>query len=209
MQINLLILIQIVKRSFNIAILAAVTVMLVAASAMAAAQDTLAAKKREYTQAESQANDCGNSKLPLNIGCQNAGSQIQGDENAVSLATEQRFPSHEVPSPPLEDTATLIVKTVVECPSGFVCPEPDDFDYGFIIGGGTATPSSFSGSSTGVEVTFVFDEEGDIDYQLLQGSLTTPPGLRHIVDPSQDCSGLLDPGETKTCIASNIYAPDP
>jgi hypothetical protein len=29
----------------------------------------------------------------LNIGCQNTASQIQGDENGVSLAAEQAFPS--------------------------------------------------------------------------------------------------------------------
>jgi len=29
--------------------------------------------------------------LPLNVGCQNVGSQIQGDENGVSLAADQAF----------------------------------------------------------------------------------------------------------------------
>lgn len=45
----------------------------------------------EKNQATSQANACGNGKLPLNIGCQNIASQIQGDENAVSAAAEQSF----------------------------------------------------------------------------------------------------------------------
>jgi hypothetical protein len=27
-----------------------------------------------------QVNDCGNGKLPLNVGCQNTATQIQGDE---------------------------------------------------------------------------------------------------------------------------------
>jgi hypothetical protein len=30
--------------------------------------------------------------LPLNIGCQNTASQIQGDENIVTSAAEQAFP---------------------------------------------------------------------------------------------------------------------
>jgi len=34
----------------------------------------------------------GNGFLPENVGCQNIASQIQGDENAVSLAAEQAFP---------------------------------------------------------------------------------------------------------------------
>jgi hypothetical protein len=46
----------------------------------------------EKNQALSQANACGNGELPLNIGCQNVASQIQGDENGVSLAADQAFP---------------------------------------------------------------------------------------------------------------------
>jgi hypothetical protein len=47
----------------------------------------------EKNQAVSQTNACGNGELPLNVGCQNVQSQIQGDENAVSLAADQVFPS--------------------------------------------------------------------------------------------------------------------
>jgi hypothetical protein len=43
----------------------------------------------EKNQATSQTNACGNGELPLNIGCQNIASQIQGDENAVSAAARQ------------------------------------------------------------------------------------------------------------------------
>ena len=49
----------------------------------------------EKSQAISQANACGNGELALNIGCQNVDSQIQGDENGVSLAAEQAFPSFD------------------------------------------------------------------------------------------------------------------
>jgi hypothetical protein len=49
------------------------------------------AGRYEKNQATSQANACGNGELPWNIGCQNVGSQIQGDENAVSVAAEQAF----------------------------------------------------------------------------------------------------------------------
>jgi hypothetical protein len=52
----------------------------------------------EKNQATSQANDCGNGELALIVGCQNIASQIQGDENAISLATEQAFPEfHQGP----------------------------------------------------------------------------------------------------------------
>jgi hypothetical protein len=58
--------------------------MLIGATALAT-DSAFATKKKEYNQATSQANACGNGKLPLNVFCQNLGSQIQGDENAVAL----------------------------------------------------------------------------------------------------------------------------
>jgi hypothetical protein len=74
-------------------IVAAMAVMLVGATALAT-EDAFAGKKKHYekNQAISQANACGNGFLPENVGCQNIASQIQGDENAVSLAAEQAFP---------------------------------------------------------------------------------------------------------------------
>ena len=78
----------------TLAIVAAVAVMLVASAAVAT-EDAFAdkKKKKEYNQALSQANACGNGELPLNVGCQNVASQIQGDENGVALAADQVFPS--------------------------------------------------------------------------------------------------------------------
>lgn len=56
----------------------------------------------EKNQATSQTNACGNGELPLNVGCQNIDSQIQDDENVVSLAADQVFPGfeEEEPEPP-------------------------------------------------------------------------------------------------------------
>jgi hypothetical protein len=45
----------------------------------------------DKSQVTSQANACGNGKMPLNIGCQNVASQIQGDKNAVAAAADQTF----------------------------------------------------------------------------------------------------------------------
>jgi hypothetical protein len=73
-------------------VVAAMTVMLVGATALAT-EDAFAGKKKyEKNQALSQANACGNGELPLNVGCQNIASQIQGDENGVALAADQVFP---------------------------------------------------------------------------------------------------------------------
>ena len=61
--------------------------MLVATTALASAEDAFAGKKKkEYNQATSQANACGNDELPLDVGCQNTVSQIQGDENSVAIS---------------------------------------------------------------------------------------------------------------------------
>ena len=74
-----------------LAVVAAMAVMLVGATTLATSEDAFAGKKKEYNQATAQANDCGNGKLPLNVGCQNTASQIQGDENAVTQAADQVF----------------------------------------------------------------------------------------------------------------------
>jgi hypothetical protein len=73
-------------------VVAAMAIMLVGVTALAT-EDAFAGKKKyDKNQALSQANACGNGELPLNVGCQNIASQIQGDENAVSLAADQVFP---------------------------------------------------------------------------------------------------------------------
>jgi hypothetical protein len=80
-------------------IVAALAVMMIGATALAT-EDAFADKKRhddkkkggyEKSQAVSQVNDCGNGELPLNIGCQNTASQIQGDDNSAAVASAQEF----------------------------------------------------------------------------------------------------------------------
>jgi len=76
------------SKNLAVVAVAAVAAMLVASLV---GTNTVFAGGYEKNQATSQANACGNGKLPLNIGCQNIDSQIQGDENAVSVAAEQAF----------------------------------------------------------------------------------------------------------------------
>jgi hypothetical protein len=68
-------------------IVAAMTVMLIGITALATTDSAFAGGKKHYekNKAISQANACGNGELPLNVFCQNIGSQVQGDENAVAL----------------------------------------------------------------------------------------------------------------------------
>jgi hypothetical protein len=63
-----------------------VMVILVGTTALSTTDIAFADKKKyEKNQVASQANDCGNGELPLNIGCQNLLSQIQGDGNAANI----------------------------------------------------------------------------------------------------------------------------
>jgi len=77
-------------KSLAIVAVAAMAAMLIATS-LVATEDAFAGKKKGYekNQAISQANACGNGELPLNVYCQNIGSQIQGDENAVAPSASQ------------------------------------------------------------------------------------------------------------------------
>ena len=70
----------------HLLIVAALTVMLIGATALSTTDSALAGKKKyEKSQAASQANACGNGKMPLDVFCQNLLSQIQGEGNAVNI----------------------------------------------------------------------------------------------------------------------------
>jgi hypothetical protein len=71
-------------------IVATMAVMLVGATAVTA-DNAFADGKKKYgkNQATSQANACGNGKLPMYVFCQNTNSQIQGEKNAAALSGAQ------------------------------------------------------------------------------------------------------------------------
>ena len=76
-------------RSITIVAGVAIAAMLIGTSLLGT--NAVFAGGYEKNQATSQANACGNGELPLNVGCQNVDSQVQGDENAVSQAADQLF----------------------------------------------------------------------------------------------------------------------
>lgn len=76
------------SKRFGFVAIAALAVMLIA-SAATVQEDVFAGKKKKYVQSLSQANDCGNGKLPLNVYCQNLAAQIQGDGNAMNIIGAQ------------------------------------------------------------------------------------------------------------------------
>ena len=57
----------------------------------------------EKSQTTVQTNECGNYWFPLDVLCSNLGSQVQGDENSVSVASAQQqedVESNKNPGPP-------------------------------------------------------------------------------------------------------------
>ena len=78
-------------KTLAIVAVAAVTAMLIATS-IVGTHDAFADKKKYgKSQALSQVNSCGNEYLPMNVGCQNTGSQVQGNGNYKSLENQQAF----------------------------------------------------------------------------------------------------------------------
>jgi hypothetical protein len=78
----------------HFAIVAAMTAVLIGATALAST-DSVFAGGYKKSQATSSANACGNGVVSINVGCQNTASQIQGDENQVALTAQQTFPEFE------------------------------------------------------------------------------------------------------------------
>ena len=73
-----------------LATVAALAVILIAATALATTDSAFAGKKHySKSQATAQTNDCGNGELPENVFCQNLASQIQGDGNAAIITGTQ------------------------------------------------------------------------------------------------------------------------
>ncbi len=71
-------------------VVAAMAVMLIGATALATDDAVAGKKKYGKNQATSQANACGNGKLPMYVFCQNTGSQVQGEDNSVALSGVQQ-----------------------------------------------------------------------------------------------------------------------
>ncbi len=69
---------------------AAMAVMLIGATAFVT-DSAFADGKKKYgkSQVTSQANACGNDKLPMYVFCQNTNSQVQGEDNSVALSGVQ------------------------------------------------------------------------------------------------------------------------
>jgi hypothetical protein len=179
-----------------IAVVATLAVMLIAATALSTTDSAFAGKKKEYSQATSQVNDCGNGSVPTNILCQNLDSQIQGDGNAATITGEQQS------RPP--NTGILIVFKFVECAvQGQQCPglpDPEDFEMFVEIENGDLI--FFDASATGTPVRIPPGL-----YGVSEIPPPNPPGLVFFgSENSEGCFGIpIEAGEIRTCIVTNLY----
>jgi hypothetical protein len=103
----------------NIA-LVAVAALLLTTTAISSSASTYSVAAYKKNQATSQANACGNDFLPTNIGCENTGSQIQGDENSVALAAQQTFPEIDREKDHQRDHHKPVPPPKVNCPVDYV-----------------------------------------------------------------------------------------
>jgi hypothetical protein len=122
------------------------------------------AKYATNTQTQANANECDNGS-----NCAINSPQTQGDGSASSPTNLQISKFNEEasttppPSGPGVHTSQVQITTFVSCPTGFDCPQDNDFQYDITIDGSqcsieapihclfSATPESFRDSST---VTF-------------------------------------------------------
>ena len=75
-------------------------------------------------QATAGTNDCGNGKLPMNILCQDVGSEIQGDRNDLNIIGLQT--GGEMKPSGVKKITLNVIKEII-CPTGFSdCPVPDN-----------------------------------------------------------------------------------
>jgi hypothetical protein len=149
----------------------------------------------EKKQATSQTSACGNEFMPINIGCPNTNSQIQGDENAAALTAQQTFPEvklvQEKPTPEPTPEPTPMTATLR------VCNDPDSTIIAtYDISGINPMPDEISlvpGDCQDITI-------GPGDYVVTQVGL--------MVSVSGDCnpgpepdqgSGSIQAGETQVC----------
>jgi hypothetical protein len=63
-----------------------VILLTIAIAAAGVPLNMVSATSYEKSQTITQTNECGNYWFPINIICSNLGSQIQGDENSITVA---------------------------------------------------------------------------------------------------------------------------
>lgn len=168
----------------------------------------------EKNQATSQTSTCGNDFFPMNTGCENADSQIQGDENAAALTAQQTFPeaNDQVKDrKSIDQKGKLVIETVVSCTivdTGEQC-DPFQFDVEFQIFENSVVsddiscvydfpdPNPSCSPHTKHGIPFVTLRPGQYNMVVVIG-FDPPPNLESTTS-SPDCGGFIESGEIKKC----------
>src|SRR5919106_694460 len=173
----------------------AVVIVLLAMTAISVPTTEVFAGKYGKNQALSQADACGNGELPLNVGCQNTGSEIQGDENGVALTAQQTFPAitggdngngngNGATNPCAQGSVLVTLDVSSELP---------------VLGTNTAGP---------VTICIVIEGETPL-VSLLDGAITVSVESTQISDPSECTDGVvveaeLNGTEILLCVQLNV-----
>lgn len=160
------------------------------------------AGKYKNNQALSQADACGNGELPLNVGCQNTGSEIQGDENGVALTAQQTFPAITGGDNGNGDNGNGNGPTPTPtnpCAEGSVLVTLDVSSELPVLGTNTVGP---------VTICIVIDGATPI-VSLLDGAITVTVESTPISDPSECTDGVvveaeLDGTQILLCVQLNV-----
>lgn len=111
---------------------------------------------------------------------------------------------------PLDSRAEILVKQLVICPQGFVCPPPERFSNRVtVFGQVTVTPNGvIPGSEAGTKFVINFDASTtsvSYTYTIDQRRPAPLPDGLTLVTTRSGCEGTISPKDQKTCIFTNEY----
>lgn len=161
----------------------------------------------------SQANACGNGFIPSNIGCQNTGSLIQGDENSVALIAHQTFPVKEEPDP-THQRLFFQVGWLIVCPPGFRCPGADEFTPELTAEDAKMLLVSFDKTQLPQSISYrylVVPNTETEDFPPILGDISRPPtpdGLLLSEELAPCRLSFTQHTITKTCDRVFVYEPE-
>ncbi|MGH9988685.1 MAG: hypothetical protein ACRD8W_32545 [Nitrososphaeraceae archaeon] len=111
---------------------------------------------------------------------------------------------------PLDSRAEILVKQLVICPQGFVCPPPERFSNRVtVFGQVTVTPNGvIPGSEAGTKFVIDFDAgttSVSYTYTIDQRRPAPLPDGLTLVTTRSGCEGTISPKDQRTCIFTNEY----
>jgi hypothetical protein len=200
-----------------VSIFAVVLVVLSGTPVLSSGSIPNSANAKSATTTQTQAN---NNECDTGTNCAINSPQTQGDGSAssptnlqISRSNEEQEEVGEEPNPGAR--GFLIVKKIVNCPAGFVCPRPgpqSPYIMNVDVTGASGlgwNPKTFSGccdTATGItQVVINLPPGGTANYIVTETAAPTIPGLTLAKVPSADCQGTIRQGQTKTCNFTNDY----